>query len=244
MTYCLAIKLEDGLVYCSDSRTNAGADQVSSYSKLHRFPISASSSEICLLSAGNLGTTQAVVSAIRRDLQESKKFNLSSATYMSDIADYIGQLSTEMQEKYAPAGPNAGFDASASFIVGGQLPGQEPQVYMIYPQGNYITASKQHPFLQIGETKYGKPILERIIRNDTRPEVAMRCALVSMDSTMKSNVTVGPPIEVLFYPNNSTGLAPRYHILEENDPYLIELGKQWDEQIQRAFNDLPSLEKM
>ena len=187
MTYCLAIQLDEGLVFCSDSRTNAGADRVSTYSKMHRFAVQGDRSLI-LLTAGNLATSQAVVSQIQRDLQENSEFNISDAKYVSDIADYIGQLNVAEQEKHRrPGGPDAeGFNASASFILGGQVKGQPSELYLIYPEGNHITASEQHPYLQIGETKYGKPILDRIIQPDTSPEIAMRCGLLSIDSTMRS----------------------------------------------------------
>lgn len=240
MTYCLAIKLNEGLVFCSDSRTNAGPDRVSTYSKLHRFSLQ-NDRQIALLSAGNLATTQAVISQVERDLQSDTPTSLHKAEYISDIADYIGELSVKTQDKYAPAGPNAGFDAEASFIVGGQIKGNEPELYMVYPEGNHITASDQFPFLQIGETKYGKPILDRIVRKETSHETAMRCALVSMDSTMSSNATVGPPIELLFLENNLF-TESYYQKFDENDDYLITLRAAWDQNLTTAFNDLPTLD--
>lgn len=243
MTYCLAIKLDTGLVFCSDSRTNAGADQLSAYSKLHRFSMF-DDREIIVLSAGNLATTQAVLSKLRRDIQQGTKFDIGKAKYVSDIADYIGRLSVETQEKYSTGGPDAGFNASATFIVGGQIGEQQPRLYMVYPEGNHITTAKQHPFLQIGETKYGKPILERIIRADTLPETAMRCALVSMDSTMRSNATVGPPVELLFYPSGALNRGSEYQIFEDGDAYLAELSRAWDEKICQAFNDLPAIHRV
>ena len=241
MTYCLAIALEEGLVFCSDSRTNAGPDRVSTYSKMHRFSIPYDRS-LVLLTAGNLATSQAVVSQIQRDLEEDAEFNIMKAKYVSDIADYVGELSLAEQAKYAKkGGPNAGFNATATFILGGQIKGHAPELYMIYPEGNHITASDLYPYLQIGETKYGKPILDRIIRTDTDFETAMRCALVSVDSTMRSNATVGPPLECLFYRKDSLQPQERYCKLEENHPYLTELRQSWDDSIRTAFDKLPSL---
>lgn len=240
MTYCLALKLDEGLVFCTDSRTNAGADRVSTYSKLHRFSLQ-DERQIVILSAGNLATTQAVVSQIERDMQSDAEINLSKLEYVSDVADYIGDLSVKTQQKYSDSGPVAGFNAVATFIVGGQIKGQNPELYMIYPEGNHITTSEQHPFLQIGETKYGKPILDRIVRKETPHETAMRCALVSMDSTMRSNATVGPPIELLFLPDGGQGQS-YYRSFDENDDYLVLLRKSWDEEICQAFNDLPALD--
>ncbi len=244
MTYCLAIALEEGLVFCSDSRTNAGPDRVSTYSKMHRFSIPYDRS-LVLLTAGNLATSQAVVSQIQRDLEESAEFNIMKAKYVSDIADYIGEISLSEQAKYAKkGGPNAGFNATATFILGGQIKGHSPELYMIYPEGNHITASDLYPYLQIGETKYGKPILDRIIRSDTPFETAMRCALVSVDSTMRSNATVGPPLECLFYRKDSLQPQERYFKLEENHPYLTELRESWDDSIRIAFDKLPTLSRV
>lgn len=243
MTYCVGIRLDEGLVFCSDSRTNAGPDRVSTYSKLHRFSI-VGERQLMLMTAGNLATSQAVVAQIERDLREDAAINVAKAQYVSDVADYIGELGVKEQSKYLSGGPGAGFNAEASYILGGQIKGQPTELYMIYPEGNHIRASEQYPFLQIGETKYGKPILDRIIRPDTHHETAMRCALVSMDSTMRSNATVGPPIELLYYQTDSLSEPARYCKFEENDEYLVEMRRSWDDNIRAAFNELPSLNKV
>lgn len=240
MTYCLAAKIDDGLVFCSDSRTNAGPDQVSTYGKMHRFKEFEDRS-VVLLSAGNLATTQAVLTAIDRDIKGGSEENIGGFQYFSEIAEYIGRLSVDTQQKYAAAGETAGFTASASFIVGGQIRGEEPQIYMIYPEGNFITASNTRPYLQIGETKYGKPVLERIIRPETSAENALRCALVSMDSTIHSNATVGPPVELLFYRNDQLNTETGYYYFKEGDPYLTALSRAWGEKIAGAFETLPPL---
>ena len=242
MTYCLAIAVEDGLVFCSDSRTNAGPDRVSTYSKMHRFSVAYDRS-LVLLSAGNLATSQAGVAQIQRDLEEDAEFNILKARYVADVADYVGELNVREQQKYSGNNaPGAGFNASATFILGGQIKGHPPALYLVYPEGNHITVSEIYPYLQIGETKYGKPILDRIIRPDTPHETAMRCALVSMDSTTRSNATVGPPLECLFYRRDSLKPFERYFSLEEHHPYLAELRQSWDDNIRDAFNRLPSLE--
>ncbi len=241
MTYCVGIKLNEGLVFCSDSRTNAGPDRVSAYSKLHRLSISGER-QLMLMTAGNLATSQAVVAQIERDLREDAEFNVAKAQYVSDAADYVGELSIKEQARFASGdGESAGFNAKATFILGGQIKGQPPELYMIYPEGNHITSSEQYPFLQIGEAKYGKPILDRIIRPETDHETAMRCALVSMDSTMRSNATVGPPIELLFCQADNLNEPAQYLKFEENDEYLVGLRRSWDENIHRAFEALPSL---
>ena len=241
MTYCVGIRLEEGLVFCSDSRTNAGPDRVSTYSKLHRFSVPGDR-QLMLMTAGNLATTQAVVAQIERDLREDAEFNIAKAQYVSDIAEYVGKLGLKEQARFNDGGTGAGFNATASFILGGQIKGQPTEMYMIYPEGNHITVPDRYPFLQIGETKYGKPILDRIIRPDTPFETAMRCALVSMDSTMRSNATVGPPIELLFYRADSLAEHAHYCRFEENNEYLADLRRAWDDNIRTAFARLPPLD--
>ena len=240
MTYCLAIKIDAGLVFCSDSRTNAGPDQVSTFSKLHRFSVPGDR-QLVLMSSGNLATSQTVIDEIHRDLREGALMTVNNAQYLTDVADYVGRLSVEAQRKYAPAGEEAGFNAEASFILGGQIRGEAPEIYLIYPEGNHIHASSQHPFFQVGETKYGKPILDRIIEAKTTPEVAMRCALVSMDSTVRSNATVGPPIELLFIASDDLSGSCLYRSFKQSDPYLLKLREGWNQSVVDAFNNLPEL---
>ena len=183
MTYCLALKLNEGLVFCSDSRTNAGADQVSTYSKMHRWGVDGER-QFVLLSAGNLATTQSVLNRIKRDISERAEESLANMHYMSDAAAYVGKLNKAERERHVSTDDvNAGFNPAATLILGGQILGEEPQLFMVYPEGNYISVSDITPFLQIGEKKYGKPILDRIVRADTDIDSAVRCALVSMDST-------------------------------------------------------------
>ncbi len=241
MTYCLAMSLDEGLVFCADSRTNAGPDRVSIYSKMHRFSVP-HDRQVVVLSAGNLGTTQAVVTAIERDIKADEARTIRKAEDVATIADYIGEISVATQRKYAPGGQEAGFNAEATFIVGGQIKGSEQELYLIYPEGNHIRAARRHPYLQIGEIKYGKPILDRIVRDETPAEIAMRCALVSMDSTMRSNATVGPPIELLFLRRDDLAQPAYYRLFEESDDYLIRLRASWDKNIHLTFNNLPELD--
>ena len=238
MTYCVGISLKSGLVFASDSRTNAGTDQVSQYGKMHTLGIDGER-QFILLSAGNLATTQAVLTHIRHELRDNPDCHLCKARYMDEVADYIGEISREQQKRHIDAdGVTAAFSPSVTFILGGQIRGEPPALHLIYPQGNHITTSLATPCLQIGETKYGKPILDRIIRMDTALEDAARCALVSMDSTMQSNVTVGPPVEVLIYERDSLTLN-HYMRLDEHHPYLTELRSCWADKIRSAFNELP-----
>src|SRR5690606_2765704 len=162
MTYCVAVTVDAGLVFCSDSRTNAGVDQVSTYSKMYRFGIDGQR-QFVILSAGNLATTQAVISRIKKDLRDLAPINLGNVQNMHDAADYVGEISRAEQEKHT----NGGAIFEASFILGGQIAGDKPRIMLVYPQGNHITTSKDTPYLQIGESKYGKPILDRILKPET-----------------------------------------------------------------------------
>ena len=240
MTYCLAIKVNEGLVFASDSRTNAGVDQISTYSKMHTFE--AGDRAICVLTAGNLATTQAVLRQIRRDAESRARRCLYTATDLATATEYIGALSRAEQRKRKSSNDEP-FGVEASFIVGGQIGKRAPQIYLVYPEGNYISATVQTPYLQIGELKYGKPILDRIVHEELSLEVAARCALVSMDSTMRSNVTAGPPVELLSYQSNSLRFSKRL-VLEEDNAYLMELRRAWQEGLKAAFEGLPNLPAM
>ncbi|PLY12081.1 MAG: peptidase [Sedimenticola sp.] len=241
MTYCLAINVNEGIVFASDSRTNAGVDYIRTATKMHRF-FWAGDRIIILLSAGNLATTQAVVNAVQRDLDNPKaKFNLLKAKHLFDIADYIGDLSQREQQHHGPAVEKSGGSAGASFILGGQVKGREHDIYLIYPEGNYISTSSDTPYLQIGENKYGKPILDRVINMDSSLNNAARCALVSLDSTMRSNISVGPPFELAMYLGDSLE-EPRHMSLKLASPYYKSLQKSWNEGIKRSFARLPKFD--
>lgn len=241
MTYCLAISVNEGIVFASDSRSNAGVDYIRTCSKMHRF-FWAGDRIIVLLSAGNLATTQAVVNAIQRDLDNPRaKFNLLKAKHLFDVADYVGDLNQKEQQHHGPAIEKSGGSAAASFILGGQLMGQEHDIYLIYPEGNYISASAETPYLQIGENKYGKPILDRVITMESSLNNAARCALVSLDSTMRSNISVGPPFELSMYVGDSLE-EPRQSSLKLASPYYKSLQKSWNEGLKRAFTRLPKFD--
>ena len=231
MTYCVAIKVNAGLVFCSDSRTNAGVDQVSTYSKMYHFGVQGER-QIVINSAGNLATTQSVIAKIRKDIKDGADVSLATLENLHDCADYLGDVSQYVQEKH---GNNSIFEAS--FLIGGQIGLDAPSCMLVYPQGNHITSSDHTPYLQIGESKYGKPILDRILNPETSLETAALCALVSMDSTMRSNLTVGPPIELMTYATNSGVM--QHSIFEADNEYLRELKKSWDKLIVEAFLQLP-----
>ncbi|MGB5734234.1 MAG: 20S proteasome subunit A/B [Thiohalocapsa sp.] len=238
MTYCLGIAVDAGLVLASDSRTNAGIDYVTSYSKLHVIT-PAPDRLFVLLSAGNLATTQEVMNRIRRDLdQAAPGTNLLTANYLFEVADYVGRVSLGVQRDHGPALAESGVSVQTTLILGGQIAGQPPGLVMIYPQGNYFSASPETPYLQIGENKYGKPALDRIVRPDMSLEDAARLCLVSLDGTSRSNVTVGPPFEVAIYPRD--GLALRHRLkLGQDSPLLAEVSQSWNAGLRRVFEQLP-----
>lgn len=240
MTYCVAIATDDGLVFCSDSRTNAGPDVLSSYSKMHVYNLD-DDRIVVLLSAGNLATTQAVISQVDNDLELDEGESLHTCNKITDAAKYVARVSREQQEEAKDSTGNAEINTSATFIVGGQIRGSEASIYLIYSAGNYISVSEETSYLQIGESKYGKPILDRILGPGTGLEDAARCALVSMDSTISANATVGPPIEVLVY-ENDTFESDHYIKLAAEDSYLLSLRRGWSELIQEAFRELPLFE--
>jgi len=239
LTYCLAIAVDQGLVFASDSRTNAGPDQVSAYSKMHLMGVPGER-QFVLLCAGNLATTQGVLAQIRRDMQTDGGESLLTVTDMTAAADYVGATMRNQDAKHGEAVARAGFSADSTFILGGQIGQDPPAVYLIYPQGNYITTSDATPYIQIGETKYGKPILDRVIHRDTSLEEAARCALVSMDSSLRSNMTVGPPIELLCYERNALRFT-HYLSLDEDDSFLLRFRREWNERAIQAFRELPEI---
>ncbi len=198
MTYCLGIINRFGIVIAADSRTNAGVDYISAYRKLFDFSIPNQRS-LLICTSGNLAITQGVITQLKRDLQNHEIDNLHTLQSMYDIALYVGEKSRQVQERDRTWLERDRVDYQCNFILGGQLQGEDPQLYLIYPQGNCIQATRETPFLQIGETKYGKPILDRTITYDTPLEAVAKCALLSIDSTMKSNISVGPPIYLVMY---------------------------------------------
>ena len=239
MTYCIAVKVNQGLVFASDSRTNAGVDHISTYGKMHTF-CGDGERFFALLTAGNLATSRAVVTRLRRDIEDGAETSLATVKRLTGAADYIGQVSAEEQRKHDKVAKGKGFSAGASFILGGQIKDAEHSILLIYAEGNYIPVSRHSPFLQIGEEKYGKPILDRIIEPSVSLEVAGRCALVSMDSTMRSNASVGPPIDLLLYSANTQ--RPGSHVtFGEDDEYLRSLRRGWQDSLKNAFNNLPTL---
>ncbi|TVQ85489.1 MAG: 20S proteasome subunit A/B [Chromatiaceae bacterium] len=240
MTYCLGIAVTDGLVLASDSRTNAGIDYVTSFSKLHVLN-PAPDRLFVLLSAGNLASTQEVINLIHRDLDQpltGTGATLITARYLFEAVDYVGRVSLAVQRDRGPTLAASGVSAQTTLILGGQIGGQPPGLYLIYAEGNYISASPETPYLQIGENKYGKPALDRIVRPDMSLEEAARLCLVSLDATSRSNLTVGPPFELVIYPRDSLAIRQRLK-LAQDDPLLTSISRSWNTGLRGAFAALP-----
>jgi len=219
----------------SDSRTSAGVDNISTYSKMWRFGV-AGERQFVLCSAGNLATTQAVVAQIELDIKNSAPVNLLNVTSLNAASEYIGRINVQSQQQNT----GGGSVYESTFLLAGQIAGDKHGLFLIYSQGNYIESSDHVPFLQIGETKYGKPILDRVIKPETSLDQAALCGLVSMDATIRSNLTVGPPIEVATLAAETLAEA-RYLSFEENDEYLFNLRLAWNKLMQDSFNQLAPL---
>jgi putative proteasome-type protease len=262
MTYCVAFLLEQGLVFASDSRTNAGVDYISTYSKMHVFQ-PAPDRIFVIMAAGNLGTTQAVLNRIRRHLvdhhaglragepegggirgegkpasTEESPPNLLRARHLFEVADYIGGLSVAVQRKYAHSLREAGATGEASFILGGQIAGQPHGLYLIYPQGNAVMATPETPFLQIGESKYGKPPLDYVGHSRLSLEDAARLCLVSQIVTRRSNLTVGPPFEIALVPADELRVSRRLKLDKDNRQVTRSM-EIWARGMQETLAKLP-----
>ena len=224
----------------SDSRTNAGVDYVSNYQKLFDFSLPGER-VIVICTAGNLSITQSVIACLQKDLKAQENVNLHTLPTLYEVASYVGATIRQIQQKDATWLQKSGIDYQCSFLVGGQIRGEEPQIYLIYNQGNFIHATRETPFLQLGETKYGKPILDRTLKYDTPLEAAAKCALLSIDSTMKSNISVGPPISIIMY-ENDTFIIKHQLQLPPGDPYLLKIRKLWEESLRKAFDNMPDVE--
>jgi putative proteasome-type protease len=236
LTYCLALRLAQGLVFLADTRTNAGLDNVSTYRKLHVLR-PAPDRVFVLESAGNLATTQEVLDRIQLDLAAGGE-NLASVTRLFEAALYVGRLNREVSDRHREALDSAGADGSATFILGGQIADSPPDILLIYPEGNYIRASDDRPFLQIGESKYGKFMLELAVTANVDLAAATKVALGSMMSTARANLSVGPPYDIAVYSNDALDVEEA-RILEDS-PLLGRLREVWERHLMSAIDELPS----
>lgn len=240
MTYCLGILTQTGLVMAADSRTNAGVDYISTYRKLFDFSIDHDRTLI-LCTSGNLSVTQSVLTQMQQAIAAKSEVSLHTLPSLYEIARYIGGMMQQVQDENRPWLEKDGIDYQSTILLGGQIRGSKPELFMIYSQGNFIQASKETPFLQIGEAKYGKPILDRVLSFETSIEAAAKCALLSIDSTMISNISVGPPINLIMYEADS--FKVRYQLcLDIDAPYLTRIRTQWEKCLNEAFEQMPNID--
>jgi putative proteasome-type protease len=240
MTYCVGIRLDAGLVFMSDSRTNAGLDQISTYRKMmiyerpdDRFMV--------LLSAGNLSVSQSVreilqVEKVDRGVHE-EPLTIWNATSMFDATRVLGSSVRRVYEQDGPSLKAAGIDFNASMIFGGQIKGEAMRLFMIYSAGNFIEATRETCFYQVGESKYGKPILDRVLTPATPLDEAAKCALVSMDSTLKSNLSVGLPLDLLVY-REGTFCSDHVVCIDDSNPYFRMIRSTWGQRLHEVFEGI------
>ncbi len=239
MTYCVGLKLKKGLVFMSDTRTNAGVDDVSQVKKMSSWEVPGER-VITLLSAGNLATTQAVVSVVdeRTKAPENRNPSILTAPSMFQIATIFGNTLRDIVKHFEPAGPSSESIFGATLILGGQIKNSEPRLFMIYPEGNFIESSADNLFFQTGETKYGRPILVRALHADMSFEEAVKLLCVSFDSTIRANLSVDLPIDLQVQAVNNYRITHERRF-ERDDRYFQEVSKGWSEALRAAFTTLP-----
>lgn len=238
MTYCVGLKLDRGLAFMADTRTNAGVDNISTFRKMHVWS-KPGERLIVMLSAGNLATTQNVVSLLdeRSKAPAERKPSLLKTPSMYQTARLVGDTVREVIAETASDGQKAD-SFYASFVLGGQIKGSEPRLFLIYPEGNFIEAGEDTPFFQIGETKYGKPILIRAYDPGMSFEETAKLLMVSFDSTIKANLSVGMPLDLLFYERDSFSIKLQKRITKD-DAYYREVSDGWSNALKKAFKSLP-----
>jgi len=239
MTYCVALRLDPGILFCSDSRTNAGVDHIATFSKMKVFERK-DDRVMVLLSSGNLSVTQSVFNILEKHKHpEAGADSIWTVDSLYDAACLVGDALREVQRRDGPFLAQGSIEAGASLILGGQIRGEDQRLFNIYPQGNFIEATHDTIYFQLGESKYGKPVLDRVITASTHPADAAKCVLVSFDSTIRSNISVGLPIDILWYPRDSlrVGLQKR---IEDGNPYFNMLRQGWGSGLRRVFAELPN----
>ena len=241
MTYCVAIRNSTGLVFLSDSRTNAGVDQISTFRKMHIYEVPGERVMV-LLTAGNLAVSQSVATGLKvqmdRDIGGSGEKSLASCPNMFSAAKVVGDAVRKVYERDAASLREFGIEFNVSLLLGGQVKGEEPRLFHIYSAGNFIEATGETPYFQLGESKYGKPILDRVIGGGLSLDEVAKCALISMDSTIKSNLSVGLPLDLLCYERDSFSVT-KHKLIDSKDEYFASIRGRWADQLKKVFNELP-----
>lgn len=241
MTYCLAMLLNEGIVCLSDTRTNAGLDNISKFRKSFTWEVPGDRS-IVLMSAGNLAITQAVVGLLQENIDNPQPGieTLLSAQSMFRVAEIVGDAMRSIQQRHGAALAQMGESSLASIIVAGQRAGGRPRLFHVYAAGNFIEATEDSPYFQIGEHKYGKPIIDRVITRETPLKTAVTAALLSMDSTLRSNLSVGMPLDLTVLRTDEFSISDQRRI-EADDPQFDALSKGWSQALRDAFDEMDAL---
>jgi putative proteasome-type protease len=237
MTYCVGMLVDTGLVMLSDSRTNAGIDQINTFRKMATYQ-HVHDRVLVLMSAGNLAITQAVINLLETPGDADKSASILGATNMFNVARVVGDALREVHDRDAQDLKEHGHEFNGTFILGGQIKGEEPRLFHIYSAGNFIESTVDTPYFQIGESKYGKPIIDRVISRSSSLAQAAKCALVSMDSTIRSNLSVGPPLDLAIMRRDEFKLATHISIDFDNE-YFTMLRKRWGFALREVFSELP-----
>ncbi len=238
MTYCVAMALDAGMIFASDSRTNAGVDHIARFSKMRVFAEDGAR-VVVTLSSGNLSITQNALSTMDQRIRGGdNQLHFMNAPSMFDVARVLGDALREVKSRDGAYLMQNNIDSSANFVVGGQIRGEPPRLFHVYSEGNFIEATPDTCYFQIGETKYGKPIIDRVVTRRTSLPEAVKCTIVSFDSTMRSNISVGLPIDLLVYETDALRVRMQRRI-DESDPYFRMVHTQWGEGLRRVFGQLP-----
>lgn len=237
MTYCVAMRLDAGLVFLSDSRTNAGVDQISTFRKMTVFE-HPHERLLVLLSAGNLAITQAVRQIVCEQTGPEDRSVWTAATLL-DAVQVIGAAVRAVHARDAQALREFGIDFNCSFLFGGQIRGEPPRLFHVYAAGNFIEATPENPYFQIGEAKYGKPIIDRVLKPDMSLDEAAKLALISMDSTLRSNISVGMPLDLLVYERDALRVT-KFAQIDHTNPYMQMIRSTWGERLKQVFVEIPA----
>jgi putative proteasome-type protease len=236
MTYCIALRLNAGLVFLSDSRTNAGVDQVGTFRKMSVFE-NPGDRMMVLMSAGNLSISQSVRQMIAEYLSPDGT-SIWTASSMVEAAQIVGECIRNVYKRDAESLEKFGIDFNVSLIFGGQIRGERCRLFQLYSAGNFIESHDENPYFQIGESKYGKPIVDRVISPHTPLDEAAKCALISMDSTLRSNISVGFPLDLLVYRADSLSVG-RFVPIDEKNQYFQMIRNTWGQQLKSVFESIP-----
>lgn len=237
MTYCVGMRLEQGLVFLSDSRTNAGVDHINTFRKMTVWE-KPGDRMLVLMTSGNLAISQTTVSLLKERMGEAEVANLGSAPNMFEAARLVGEALRDVRRRDAEALSEFGVEFNAALIFGGQIGNEAPRLFLVYAAGNFIEATADTPYFQIGESKYGKPVIDRVVTPNTPLQEAAKCALISMDSTLKSNLSVGLPLDLMVYEADALKVDKVINI-DDTNAYFRMIRSSWGQRLRQVFDSIP-----